>query len=355
MSSCSQYFGSPRPNAAFRIVVLLTILIPGLIATVPASSQIPPASYSASVTPTTCEAQFKCGLTFTMINQSPPDSGALMTEATIKAPSGFTIDGVSPVTVTTASPTVTKSWSATTQDQTVSLRANAPLTDGLAPTERLAVTLDVIPALSTVGPDRIFVTTATGFLLPATDPVPFHNTGDDPSVTVVNDEVNCPATETCETTTITLNNTSAQASASAGATNETLRLSVGGSFLDPGSKCLTSATYTPKGEPVTTDVTGEDRSHIVTLTLDKTVNNSPGAPGAERYEICVSADKVFVTKDGTPAEQNPETAKFEGLLPNCPPVPVSKCILSRSRSGGNTIIRYFVEPGDPIIIPGVVD
>lgn len=352
MSSCSQYFGSPRPNAAFRIVVLLTILIPGLVATVPASA-IPPASYSASVTPTTCEAQFKCGLTFTMINQSPPDSGAFLSEATIEAPTGFTINDVGAVTVHTASPSVTKNWTATAAENKVSLSADDRLTDALAPTESLSVPVDVTASLSTVGPENKFPTTATGFLLPDTVPVSFQNTGDDPSVTVVNDQVNCPATETCTTNTITLNNTSAQASASAGATNETLRLSVGGSFLDPGSKCLTSATYTPKGEPVTTDVTGEDRSHIVTLTLDKTVNNSPGAPGAERYEICVSADKVFVTKDGTPAEQNPETAKFEGLLPNCPPVPVSKCILSRSRSGGNTIIRYFVEPGDPIGIPGL--
>lgn len=324
---------------------LVTAFLLGLIATITASSQeIPPASYSASVTPDTCEAEFACDppLKFTVTNESPPDSGSLMDKATIKAPSGFSNPAVVSVTVQSFP---AKNWIATANGDTVTLTANSVL-DGLAPTESVSVTVNTTPSLATVGPDNIFVTTASGSN-PVLGTTNFHNNDPDPTVTVVNEQVNCdPAPAPgCETETVTLGNTSAQATASQGATNETLTLSVGGTFPDPASKCFDPTFFTPKGEAVTTNVTGNDRSHIVTLTLSKTVNNSPGAPGAERFQICVSADSPFPTKDGTIAN--------EGLLPDCPPIPITKCVLSRTRNAGNSIIRYFIDPGDPISIPGL--
>lgn len=344
----------------FRVVALLAVLMLALGAASVATAthelghlDLPPASYSASVTPDTCEAAVSCTLTFTVRNESPPDSGHLMTEATITAPAGFVVDAVGAVTT---SAVVTKNWNASLAGSTVSLSA-ASLSDGLGPLESFTVPVSVTAPLSALGPGHTFVTSASN-TSPVVGTTQFTNNGSDPQVAVVNDHVFCPALEGCETTTVTLDNTSAKAVASSGATDEFLTLSVGGSFAE-GSRCLDPNNpfnnFQAKGHPVTTNVTGNDRSHVVTLTLSKTVNNSPGAPGAERFQICTAADEPFWTKSGGFAAENQTTGFFEGLLPDCDATNplITKCIQSRTRNAGNTVITYFVDPGDPISIPGL--
>jgi hypothetical protein len=286
----------------------------------------------------------------------------LLTDARITAPQGFAVDAAGPVTVTSASPLVTKTWSADVTGQVVLLSADDPdLRNGLAPSEKVTVPVTVTASLSLLGPGHVFETEASGFLLPGTNPVAFTRQGSDPSVTVVNDQVNCDPNDDCETKTIDLNNTSAKAAAPVGQTQQFLSLSVGGSFLDESSRCRTIITPKEGWEPVTTNLTDPpERFHTVTLTLLKSVDNSAGAPGAQRIQICAVSDSQFITKedrnkDGQPdlAVENEETGMFEGLLPDCPVIPVTKCVLSRSRQAGNTVIKYFVEPGDPISLPGL--
>ena len=354
----------PRLSAGFRIAALLVVLMVGLVATISSSAdEIPPSAYSVSVSPTpaTCEESVGCTLTFTFTNVSP-DSAALLTDASITAPGGFTVDAAGPVTVTSASPLVTKTWSPDVDGNVVLLSADDPdLRNGLAPSEKITVPVTVTASLSSLGPGHVFATEASGFLLPATDPVAFSPTGPDPSVTVVNDQVNCAERDDCETEPITLNNTTAKAEAPVGQTQQFLTLSVGGSFLDESSRCRTIITPKAGWEPVTTNLTDPpERSHTVTLTLARTVDNSPGAPGAERIQICAVSDSPFITKEDNngdgqpdPAMKNEKTGMFEGLLPDCPPFRVTKCVMSRTRSAGKTVITYFVEPGDPISIPGL--
>lgn len=341
-------------QSRLRNVILAAFLAFSMVAAVSAFADhggVPPAHYSASVTPGTCEAVSSCSLTFTVTNQSPPNSGSLMDTATITVPTGFSDTSAGPVTVASLTP---KSWSADadTADGTVTVTLTAGnAVSGLAPTESVSVTINTTPSLATVGPGNTFDTTASG-TFPLVGETAFDNTQPaDPTVTVVNEQVNCPSLQGCETDTVTLNNTSASAAASTGGTNETLTLSVGGTFAASLRICADSARFTAVGEAVTTNVTGTDRSHTVTITLPKTVNNSPGAPGAERIDICAAADGPFVTKDGTPAVQDADTGLYEGLIPNCPALPVTKCVVSRTRQAGSTVIRIFVEPGDPIEIP----
>ena len=340
----------------FRVVALLAVLILALGAAIAATSQeIPPAKYSAEVFPGHCEADEDCTLTFTITNASPPDSGHIMTDASITVPAGFTLKGAGDVETSTVELLpLEKSWTATPSGSTVFLTADE-LTDGLAPQESLSVPVEVFAPLALLGPDHEFSTdalTAVG--------TEFTLLGDEPSVDVVNDEAQCDPGFDCETTTVTLKNTSAKAEASVGGTLQFLTLSVGGSFSDSTNNCLASApTFDPVGEAVTSALTQDDppdRSHIVTLTLDKTVDNSAGAPGAERIDICAASDKPFKDKDGEDAVFNEGTGFYEGILPNCP-VPLlpttTKCVLDRSRKAGKAVIRYYVEPGDPISIPGL--
>lgn len=338
-------------QSRLRNVILAAFLALSMVAAVSAFADhggVPLAHYSASVTPDTCKADVTCSLTLTVRNDSPPTSGFLMDTATIQVPTGFSNPTLGTVTVTSLP---SKSWSANVTGDTVTLTAGDPaLTNGLAPGESVSVIINTTPSLATVGPGHTFDTTASGTT--PLETTAFDNTQPaDPTVTVVNEQVNCPSLQGCETGTVSLKNTSASAAASTGGTDETLTLSVGGSFAASLRICADSTRFTAVGEAVTTNVTGGDRSHTVTITLPKTVNNSPGAPGAERIDICAAADGPFVTKDGTPAVQNADTGLYEGLIPNCPALPVTKCVVSRTRQAGSTVITIFVEPGDPIEIP----
>jgi hypothetical protein len=352
-----------------RALTLSLLLILSLVATIVAYADDvppePPAAYSVTVSPGTCEADLPCSLTFEITNSSPPTSSSLLTTATVTAPAGFDVTDVGDVSVTEAPPVlVQKTWEGSETDNVVTLTADEQqVVNGLAPTESLSVVVTVVAPQSTVGPVNVFTTDAFGFLLPALDPVEFELEGTDPSVAVVDDEAQCLDQAGCTTREIVLNNTRAFAEAPAGLlfTTQFLLLSLGDGYLDGGSyetsqsKCLTTSTFTRVGEAVTTELSPNDpagRSHIVTLTLDKTGPNSPGAPGAERIQICAISDGPF---PGAGAEPNGKTGLWEGLLQDCPAIPVTKCVLSRSRNAGKTVIRYFVEPGDPISIPGVGD
>jgi len=342
----------------FRVVALLAVLALAFGAAIAVTAQeVPPSVYSVSATPTTCEADSVCSLTFQFTNRSP-DSTTVMNRATIETPPGFSLGTVGTPTTSVLVPfaLLDKSWNASVDGNIVVLEANGPL-DALAPGETVSVVVDVTPSLTELGPGHVFKTTASGILLG--EDVAFTNSGDDPSVTVVNDEAQCDPGFGCETRTVTLNNTSAQAVAPVGTILQFLTLSVGGNFVDADSECVTSTTFTAVGEAVTTALTPEGdggRSHTVTLTLDKMVDNSPGAPGAEKIDICAASDKPFVTKSGGDAELNESSGFYEGILPNCPSVLLpmtTKCVLDRTRNAGKSVIRYYVEPGDPISIPGL--
>ncbi|MBW3590088.1 MAG: hypothetical protein KY429_11805, partial [Actinobacteria bacterium] len=76
----------------FRVVALLAVLMLALGAAIAVTAQeVPPAKYSAEVFPGQCKADVDCVLTFTITNASPPDSGHIMTDASITAPKGFSV------------------------------------------------------------------------------------------------------------------------------------------------------------------------------------------------------------------------------------------------------------------------
>jgi hypothetical protein len=350
----------PRLGVAPRVVALLIVLMVGVGATTVTWSQEIPAPilavYSVAGFPDTCEQEAGCSLTFTFKNESP-DSTTLLNRATLETPAAFDVFDVGAVTT---SPLVgEKTWLGDHDGDTVTIEADDPILDALGPNETVSVVVDLLPTGSgLLGTKHAFVTRAFGVVLPNPETsVEFSQRGSEPSVTVVTDQARCEPDADLDNNDCQaqaelgaqgeLLATSATAVASDGTTLQYLSLSVGGTFGE-GSECLTSASFDPVGHAVTTDLTDPpDRFHIVTITLGKDINNSPGAPGAERIQICAISDKEFTTKSGNQATV--------GLLPNCPALlpATEKCVLSRSRSAGKTVIRYFVEPGDPISIPGL--
>lgn len=346
-------FGSGKATTGVAAVLVVAALLGGLM---PAGAdELPPSRYSASVTPTACEATAPCSLTFSITNGSPPNSGWILDHATITAPSGFAIAAAG--TPTTLS---NKSWTASISGNQILLDATSDpllgtIPNALTPGETVNAPVTVTASLSVLGPKNEFKTTATGsnptFLI--TGPVTFTNTGSDPNVAVVNDEATCTGAENCQTSTVKLENTSGSAFAPANGQEARLRISVGGAYENALRRCKAPSYFTPKGRGVTTDVTG-GRTHIVTIRLSKVINNSPGAPGAEKFQVCVAADSEFVTRDGTPAVQN-EFGKYEGKLPDCTAlfVGITKCVEFRGRNSGDAILKYRIDPGDPTGIAGL--
>lgn len=364
------HFGSrklrPVLAAVFVAVSLLFTLVP--------AGAVDLGLYSATVAPDGCEYT-QCAntaLTFSITNQSP-DTRFVMSTATITVPTKLTL-----LPNSVGNPTVDellvaqKTWTKSVSGGVVTLAASQP-TDTLLPGETVNVSLNVGATLSSVGP-HTFKTTASS---PTGEPT-FRNTGADPKLDVVTDEVNCPATESCQTATVEkaedtqagISKTSASAFSpgGSGAAEASLRISVGGGFGDSIKGGFCEREYLPdlkyKGWSVTSEVGGDPeatRSHLVTVRLGKTIANSPGSPGAGAAEVCVAADENFVTKGGLSggtapdAEFNAATGMWEGVLPNCNALnpAITKCVESRARNSGDAIIKYFVDPGDPIGLPGL--
>lgn len=321
-------------NMSLAVAVLVIVAV----STLAQAADVPLAKYSASVLSGTCQAATPCTQTFTVQNESPPDSGFLMNAATINVPAGFS--SISVGTPVTTAP-IAKTWTAT-GTTTIRLSANGQ-TDSLAPTESVSVAVTFTADLSTVGPSNTFSTTASGVNI-LTQSIGFARNGPEPVVTVVNQQRICPAGSTCDMGSATMDNTTARGTASDGGLT-TSEMSVGGSWGGPD--CGTS--FNPSSEVVTTNV-GGGRSHVVTLTIRKKLNGTNNG-GISSEEVCLKSepDKPFTTKGGTVA--------YEGILPNCDPTnpAITACVRSRHRNAGNSIIVYYAPPGDPEVTTGSLD
>lgn len=369
------HFDSRKVRPALAAVLVVGLLVAAIL---PAGADdpvdIPPGAYEATVVPETCEANAQCSLSFTIENVDPPGppiSLWVLDTATIEAPEGFTVG--SSMSVTTSTLNGPKSWSGVVSGSLITLTADEAdeltETNALLPGESVTANVTVTASLSRLGPDNPFATTASGTnpLLPDQH-TNFVRSGEDPTVTVVNDEVTCDPGASCQTKTVSLDavpgtdisktSASAFSDGGEGTAQATLQISVGGAF-ENDVKGYCKAHFDAKGHLVTSQVSesGKTRSHLVTLRLGKVIENNPGAPGAASYDICLVADEDFQVKPGTTltgrAVFNGE--KWEGILPNCDALNglITKCVRSRSRNSGDAIIKYFLNPGDPGGLPGL--
>jgi hypothetical protein len=107
----------------------------------------------------------------------------------------------------------------------------------------------------------------------------------------------------------------------------------------------------------------DDVAKLVTVQIDRSVVQRHPNNGASFYQVCYASDTVFDNRDGEAAK---DTGDIPGLpfgpdwLPDCPssasPDKLDEledgdapCVLSRSKSGGDVIVKIALPPGDPIM------
>ena len=150
----------------------------------------------------------------------------------------------------------------------------------------------------------------------------------------------CPAGLSCQSGTVSSAGTSGSAVAAAGATSDVLA-ATGGGF--PVLSCGRFGGVVSFSD--------QNRSLVITVTLDKAIVQLANPNGASDFNICWGSTKQFATLNGVPLTQ--ANNEFEGLLPDCVtngPVP---CVAHRNKdNAGDEVITIDAPAGDPRIIYG---
>jgi hypothetical protein len=152
---------------------------------------------------------------------------------------------------------------------------------------------------------------------------------------IVGQLVNCQSGQSCQTKTVSSAGTSAFASAGAASTSDELA-ATGGGF--PLLSCTSSGGVVSFSD--------QNRSLVITLTLDKSLVLQANPNGASDFNICWGSATPFATLNGVPLTQ--ANNEFEGLLPDCVtngPVP---CVAHRNKdNAGDELITVDAPGGDP--------
>ncbi len=156
---------------------------------------------------------------------------------------------------------------------------------------------------------------------------------------IVNQLLHCKSGQSCQSETVSSAGTSAFANAAAASTSDVLA-ATGGGF--PLLSC------TSLGGVVSFSV--QDRSKVITLTLDKSLVQLANPDGASDFNICWGSPTPFTTKNGTTSTFNPANNEFEGLLPDCPTNGPQPCVQHRNKdNAGDEVITVDAPAGDPHI------
>lgn len=149
--------------------------------------------------------------------------------------------------------------------------------------------------------------------------------------------VNCPPGPSCQSGTVSSGGTSGSAVAAAGSNSDVLVATAGGF---PVLSC------TSRGGVVS--FSDQNRSLVITLTLDKALVQQANPDGASDFNICWGSLTPFTTKSGATSAFNTANNEFEGLLPDCVtngPVP---CVAHRNKdNAGDEVITVAAPAGDP--------
>jgi hypothetical protein len=122
-----------------------------------------------------------------------------------------------------------------------------------------------------------------------------------------------------------------------------------------------NGTYQPLSDPLSFDVlsgSGAAQSSAqftVALTINRSVVQSSGHPGASTWQICYASTLPFTALPGTytPAS-DPGAAVIggvpynTGLLPDCSPTQGAPCVQARNKDNADDVIVTFLATGDPI-------
>jgi len=156
---------------------------------------------------------------------------------------------------------------------------------------------------------------------------------------IVDQLLQCPSGQSCQSQTVSSKGTSGFAAAAAGPSSDVLA-ATGGGF--PRLSC----TNDTLGDGVVT-FTATNRSKTVTIMLAKNLVQMGPGPGSSHFNICWGSNTQFITSDGvTESAFNTANNEFEGLLPNCsiggPP-----CIASQNKTNaGVEVTTVSTPPGD---------
>ena len=154
---------------------------------------------------------------------------------------------------------------------------------------------------------------------------------------IVTQLVHCQSGQSCRSNTVSSSGTSGSVTTPASQGTDVLTATAGGFPL------LSCTKY---GGVVSFSV--QDRSKVITVTLDKSLVQLARPDGASIFNICWGAPGPFTTLNGTTSALNPATGEYEGLLPNCTATSPLPCVQHRNKTNAGTEVVTIDAPlGDP--------
>jgi hypothetical protein len=149
----------------------------------------------------------------------------------------------------------------------------------------------------------------------------------------------CNSGQSCQSETVSSVGASGVANAAAGSTSDVLE-ATGGGF--PVLSC------TSFGGVVSFSV--QDRSKVITMTLEKSLVQQAKPDGASDFDICWGSPNPFTTLNGTTSAFNSANNEYEGLLPDCVKNGPQPCVEHRKKdNAGDEVITVDAPAGDPHI------
>jgi hypothetical protein len=156
---------------------------------------------------------------------------------------------------------------------------------------------------------------------------------------IVDQLVPCASGQSCQSETVNSSGTSGAANVAAGSTSDVLA-ATGGGF--PLLSC------TKFGGVVSFSV--QDRSKVITMTLEKSLVQEANPDGASDFNICWGSAAPFTTQNGTTSTFNQADHEYEGLLPDCVKNGPQPCVQHRKKdNAGDEVITVDAPAGDPHI------
>jgi hypothetical protein len=151
--------------------------------------------------------------------------------------------------------------------------------------------------------------------------------------------VNCLAGPSCQSGTVSSNGTSGSAVAAAGSAGDVLVVTAGGF---PVLSC------TSRGGVIS--VSDQNRTLVITMTLDKALVQQANPNGASDFNICWGEANPFTVLGGGTSTFSTANNEYEGQLPDCATNGPEPCVAHRNKdNAGDEVITVDAPGGDPHI------